>query len=57
MQIERKLHTFYSEMNKLKNSSIMKKSKQQKKEIFLELRRKEEERIRKEKEDADKKNQ
>ena len=54
MQIERKLNTFNSEMNKLKDQSVMKKSKLQKREIFLELRRKEEERIRKEKEDAEK---
>lgn len=54
MQIERKLNTFNSEMNKLKDNSVMKKSKQQKKEIFFELRRQEEERIRKEKEDAEK---
>jgi len=54
MQIERKLNTFNSEMNKLKDHSVMKKSKLQKREIFLELRRKEEERIRKEKEDAEK---
>ena len=53
MQIERKLNTFNSEMNKLKDHSVMKKSKLQKREIFLELRRKEEERIRKEKEDAE----
>lgn len=56
MQIERKLNTFHSEMNRLKDSSVMKKSKAQKREIFLELRRQEEERIRKEKEEAEKKN-
>ena len=55
MQIERMLKTFNSEMNKLKDSSVMKKSKMQKKGIFLELRRQEEERIRKEKEEAEKK--
>lgn len=54
MQIERKLNTFYYEMNKLKDSSVMKKTAQQKKGVYLELKRKEEERIRKEKEDAEK---
>ena len=54
MQIERKLNTFNSEMNKLKDNSVMKKSKQQKRQVFLELRRQEEERIRKEKEEAEK---
>lgn len=51
MQIERKLHSFHSEMNKLKDSSVMKKSKQQKRGIYLELKRQEEERKRKEEED------
>lgn len=55
MQIERKLGDFNSEMNKLKDSSVMKKSKVEKKKIFLELKKKEEERIRKEKEEAEKK--
>lgn len=51
MQLERKLNVFHSEMNKLKDSSVMKKSKQQKRGIFIELKRKEEERKRKEEED------
>jgi len=54
MQIERKLNDFNSEMNKLKDSSVMKKSNVEKKKIFMELRKKEEERIRKEREEAEK---
>jgi len=51
MQIESKLNVFHSEMNKLKDSSVMKKSKQQKRGIFNELKRQEETRKRKEEED------
>ncbi len=51
MQIERKLQTFHSEMNRLKDSSVMKKNKQQKKGIYIELKRQEEERKKKEEED------
>lgn len=53
MQIERKLGDFNSEMNKLKDSSVMKKSKQDKRRLFLELRRKEEEKLKKEREEAE----
>jgi hypothetical protein len=55
MQIERKLNDFNSEMNKLKDSSIMKKSLAEKKKLFMDLRKKEEERIKKEREEAEKK--
>jgi len=51
MQIQRKLNSFHSEMNKLKDSSVMKKTKQEKKGIYLKLKREEEERKKKEEEE------
>jgi hypothetical protein len=51
MQIQRKLGDFHSEMNKLKDSSVMKKNKQEKKGIYVKLKREEEERKKKEEED------
>jgi hypothetical protein len=55
MQIERKLSDFNNEMNKLKDSSVMKKSLAEKKKLFMDLRKKEEERIKKERDEAEKK--
>jgi len=51
MQIERKLNLFHNEMNRLKDTSVMKKNNKQKRGIFLELKRQEEERKKKEEED------
>lgn len=51
MEIEKKMNSFNQQQNVLKNSSIMKKTDKEKREVYLELKRQEEERIRKEKED------
>lgn len=49
MEIEKKLNVFNSQLNSLKDKSVLKKSKEQRREIFLELKRQEEERLNKQK--------
>ena len=54
MELEKKLSQFNYQMNMLKDHSILKKSKDQRKQIYLELKRKEEERKKKEEEEQKK---
>jgi hypothetical protein len=42
MELEKKLNSYNSEINHLKDSSVFKKSKEQRREIFIELQRKKE---------------
>lgn len=55
MELEKKLSSFHSQMNALKDKSVYKKSYDQRKEIYLELKRKEEEKRKKEEEERKKK--
>ena len=51
MEIEKKINAFYSQLNRLKDQSMLKKSKEQRMEIYLRLKREAEEKRRKEMED------
>jgi hypothetical protein len=55
MELEKKLNEFNTQMNALKDQSVLKKSKEQRKQVYLELKRKEEEQRRKEEEEKLKK--
>ena len=54
MELEKKMSQFNCQMNMLKDLSMLKKSKDQRKQIYLELKRKEEERKKKEEEEKKK---
>jgi hypothetical protein len=54
IEIERKFNQFNRSLNALKDSSIMKKSKDQRREIYLELERQKEEQRKKDEEEKQK---
>lgn len=54
MELEEKLKNFYSQMNSLKEQSVMKMSKEQRKQLYMNLKRQEAEKKKKEAEEREK---
>jgi hypothetical protein len=54
MELEKKLNSFNAQLNALKDQSVLKKSKEQRREIYLEKKRREAELRKKEEEDKQK---